>query len=108
MAAWSVRRAVQREHAAHHGLAQVEALFAALPALASDAAKLAIYGPFNIDGRFTSDSNAAFDASLKARAPHMGLRDIAAVDALARAAGFVFDDDIAMPANNRILLWQRR
>lgn len=87
---------------------EVEALFAALPALASDAAKLAIYGPFNIDGRFTSDSNAAFDASLKARAPHMGLRDVAAVDALARAAGFVFDDDIAMPANNRILLWQRR
>jgi hypothetical protein len=87
--------------------AEVERFFAALPGETTRDAKLAIYGPFNVDGRCTSDSNAAFDASLKARAPHMGLRDVAAVDALARAAGFVHVDDIALPANNRILLWQR-
>ena len=86
---------------------EVEALFAALPRATSADAKLAIYGPFNIDGRFSSDSNAAFDASLKARAPHMGIRDAAAVDALAIAAGFALRDDIAMPANNRLRLWQR-
>lgn len=87
---------------------EVEALFAALPRVATADAKLAIYGPFNVDDRFSSDSNAAFDASLKARAPHMGLRDVAAVDALARAAGFAHLEDVALPANNRILLWQRR
>lgn len=87
---------------------EVEALFAALPAVTTADARLAIYGPFNIDGRFTSDSNAAFDASLRLRAPHMGLRDFAAVDALARTAGFAFVDDVSMPANNRLLLWQRR
>ena len=87
---------------------EVEALFAALPALASDDAKLAIYGPFNVDDRDTSDSNAAFDASLKARASHMGLRDVAAIEALACAAGFVRVADGTMPANNRILLWQRQ
>jgi cyclopropane fatty-acyl-phospholipid synthase-like methyltransferase len=87
---------------------EVEALFTALPTLASDDAKLAIYGPFNVDGRYTSDSNAAFDASLKARAAHMGLRDLAAVETLARAAGFARVDDVTMPANNRILLWQRQ
>jgi cyclopropane fatty-acyl-phospholipid synthase-like methyltransferase len=90
------------------GWSEVEALFAALPRVATADAKLAIYGPFNVDGRFSSDSNAAFDASLKARAPHMGLRDVAAVDALARAAGFAHLEDVALPANNRILLWQRR
>jgi hypothetical protein len=37
----------------------------------------------------------------------MGLRDVAAVDALASAAGFRLRDDIAMPANNRCRLWQR-
>jgi len=89
------------------GWAEVEALFAALPGATTDDAKLAIYGPFNIGGKFTSDSNAAFDASLRARAPKMGIRDIAAVDALAQAAGFALADDIALPANNRILLWQR-
>ena len=89
------------------GWPEVEAFFAALPGVTTTDAKLAIYGPFNIDGRFTSDSNAAFDASLKARAPHMGIRDAAAVDALANAAGFVLHEDIAMPANNHLRLWQR-
>lgn len=86
----------------------VEAFFAALPAATTLDAKLAIYGPFNIDGAFSSASNAAFDASLKASAPHMGIRDGAAVDALAHAAGFALVDDLAMPANNRLRLWQRR
>jgi len=87
--------------------AEVEALFEALPALATRDARLAIYGPFDVDGHHTSESNADFDALLKSRAPHMGLRDVAAVDALARAAGFAFVADVAMPANNRLLLWQR-
>jgi len=87
---------------------EVEALFAALPAMASEDAKLAIYGPFNYGGEFTSASNAAFDESLKSRAPHMGIRDIEAVDRLARAAGFAMIDDVAMPANNRTLIWQRQ
>ena len=89
------------------GWPEVETFFAALPSVTTADAKLAIYGPFNVDGRFTSDSNAAFDASLKARAPQMGIRDAAAVDALANAAGFVLHEDIAMPANNRLRLWQR-
>ena len=87
---------------------EVEALFAALPAMATEDAKLAIYGPFNYGGEFTSASNAAFDESLKSRAPHMGIRDIEAVDRLARAAGFAMIDDVAMPANNRTLIWQRQ
>ena len=86
---------------------EVEALFAALPALTSADAKLAIYGPFNYGGRHTSASNAAFDESLRSRAAHMGIRDREAVDRLARAAGFALLDDVAMPANNRTLVWQR-
>jgi len=87
---------------------EVEALFAKLPTVATDAAKLAIYGPFNYGGQYTSASNAAFDQDLKLRASHMGIRDFAEVDALARSAGFVPLDDVAMPANNRTLVWQRR
>jgi cyclopropane fatty-acyl-phospholipid synthase-like methyltransferase len=87
---------------------EVERFFANIANIATPDAKLAIYGPFNYDGQFTSESNAAFDESLKARAPHMGIRDIEAVDALARKAGFAMIDDVAMPANNRTLVWQRR
>jgi hypothetical protein len=85
----------------------VQQLFARLPEVLTNDARLAIYGPFNYAGRFTSESNAAFDASLKARASHMGIRDFEAVDALARSAGFQLVEDRAMPANNHCLVWQR-
>ncbi|RZA29440.1 MAG: DUF938 domain-containing protein, partial [Lysobacteraceae bacterium] len=67
---------------------------------------LVVYGPFNYAGQYTSDSNRAFDASLRERDPRMGLRDFEAVDALARAAGLERVADIAMPANNRSLVWR--
>ena len=86
---------------------EVEALFGALPRIAAADAKLAIYGPFNYAGRFTSTSNAEFDHGLKQQAPHMGIRDFAEVDRLARGAGFGLIEDAAMPANNRCLVWQR-
>ena len=68
---------------------------------------LAIYGPFNYGGAFTSDSNARFDAWLKARDPASGVRDFEAVDALARARGLHLEKDFAMPANNSMLVWRR-
>jgi len=87
---------------------EVEQFFAHIAGIATTDAKLAIYGPFNYDGTFTSESNAAFDASLRARAPHMGIRDRDTVDALARSVGFRLVDDCEMPANNRTLVWQRQ
>lgn len=90
------------------GWPEVEALFAGLPAVLTDDARLTVYGPFNYSGRFTSESNAAFDASLKADDPKRGIRDFEAVDALARGIGFTLVEDLAMPANNRCLSWMRR
>ena len=49
------------------GWPEVERLFAGLPAILAPDAKLAIYGPFNVGGRHTSEGNASFDASLKDR-----------------------------------------
>ncbi len=68
---------------------------------------LVVYGPFNQGGAFTSASNREFDASLKAREPHMGIRDLEAVDSLARGIGMRLQHDLAMPANNRCLIWRR-
>lgn len=87
---------------------EVQQLFAQLPTISTDDARLIIYGPFNDGGRYSSDSNAAFDQSLKARGAHMGIRDAEAIDALAREAGFHLLDDIAMPANNRCRVWRHR
>ncbi len=87
--------------------AEDERLFAGLPDLLTDDARLAIYGPFNYGGKFTSESNAAFDAWLKSQCAHRGIRDFEAVDALASRAGLRLVEDRAMPSNNRCLVWAR-
>jgi SAM-dependent methyltransferase len=85
----------------------VVSLFAALPGVMVEQAIFVAYGPFNYGGRFTSESNARFDASLKASAPHQGIRDFDDLAALARRAGMALAGDVAMPSNNRCLVWRR-
>jgi SAM-dependent methyltransferase len=68
---------------------------------------LAVYGPFSYDGCHTAESNARFDAMLRARDPLSGVRDFAAVCELAAGQGLEFAEDHALPANNRVLVWRR-
>lgn len=89
------------------GWLQVQALFAGLPAVMAPQAVLAVYGPFNRNGQFTSDSNRAFDAMLRERDPASGIRDAEAVDALAASVGLQLIDDVALPANNHCRVWRR-
>ena len=89
------------------GWPEVQALFAALAQVLAPDAVLAVYGPFNYDGRFTSPSNAAFDDWLKQRSPRSAIRDFAAIDRLARSIGLILVEDRPMPANNRTLVWRR-
>ncbi|MEO7053004.1 MAG: DUF938 domain-containing protein [Rhodanobacter sp.] len=86
---------------------EVRQFFAQLPAVTRADGLLVIYGPFNYQGRYSSDSNAAFDQWLKDRGAHMAIRDAGDVDALAMTAGFSLLDDRAMPANNRCRVWRR-
>ena len=86
----------------------VEAFFAGLPTVLNPGGLLLIYGPFMFNGRHTSDSNAAFDQSLREKAPHQGVRDATAVDALARKSGLELVEQRAMPSNNFVLLWRLR
>ncbi|MEC8688869.1 MAG: DUF938 domain-containing protein, partial [Cyanobacteriota bacterium] len=58
-------------------------------------------------GEHTSDSNAAFDRSLKERNHEWGLRDVNAITSLATKLGFGIDAIRPMPANNLILILQR-
>lgn len=76
--------------------------------LGSDDAVLCVYGPFRYGGRHTSDSNAEFDAYLKARDPRSGIRDFEALERLAHAQHLALTADHPMPANNRTLVWRRR
>ncbi|MBX9773460.1 MAG: DUF938 domain-containing protein [Xanthobacteraceae bacterium] len=69
---------------------------------------LFLYGPFKENGEHTAPSNAAFDASLRARDPAWGVRDTGDVRKLADGHGFDFIERVAMPANNLSLVFTRR
>lgn len=82
------------------------AMFRGVARVLRPGGRFLVYGPFNFDGRYTSESNARFDALLRSRDPESGIRDFDALDALAKTHGLVFREDYAMPANNRVLVWQ--
>ncbi|HEX5788647.1 MAG TPA: DUF938 domain-containing protein, partial [Woeseiaceae bacterium] len=63
------------------------------------------YGAFRRGGRYSTETNAAFDRSLRQRDPRMGLRELDEVDRLAAAAGLVRERIYAMPANNLLVTW---
>jgi len=86
---------------------QVEILFERFQTYLNPFAKVCIYGPFNYNGNYTSDSNANFDQWLKSRDPLSGIRDFEAVITLAESAGLRLLKDNPMPANNRLLVLQR-
>lgn len=87
---------------------EVEAFFRGVGRILGAGGLLVVYGPFRYAGRFTSESNAAFDRSLRSRDPASGIRDFEAVSVLAAAQGFELEADHAMPANNQLLVWERR
>jgi cyclopropane fatty-acyl-phospholipid synthase-like methyltransferase len=86
---------------------EVEAFFSGVGRLLAAGGVLVVYGPFRYAGRFTSESNAGFDRSLRDRDPASGIRDIEAVNRLAAAQDLVLTADHAMPANNQLLVWGR-
>ncbi|MCB1761897.1 MAG: DUF938 domain-containing protein [Gammaproteobacteria bacterium] len=86
---------------------EVQAMFTGVGRLLSGDGVFALYGPFNYQGSYTSDSNARFDQWLKARDPMSGIRDFGELNQLATEAGMTLVEDFIMPANNRILSWRR-
>lgn len=84
----------------------VEALFEQLADCAQNT-QLFVYGPFNYDGQYTSQSNAQFDQWLAEQSTLSAIRDFEWIDELAQSAGFSLQEDIAMPANNRFLVFKK-
>ena len=81
----------------------VKSLIAQLGENLKSGARIIIYGPFNYNGEFTSESNAQFDEWLKEQEQHRGIRDFETVVKTMENAGMILVEDFEMPANNRIL-----
>ena len=85
----------------------VLAMLAGVSKVLAQGGKFCLYGPFNFQGQFTSESNALFHEHLKSRDPAMGIRDFEAVVEAADNASLAFCHDHEMPANNRLLEFTR-
>jgi SAM-dependent methyltransferase len=83
------------------------ALFAGAGRLLAPGALLFMYGPYRFSGAFTAPSNEAFDASLRARDPSWGVRDVDDLRTAAEAQGLALRDTVALPANNHVLVFRR-
>jgi hypothetical protein len=85
-----------------------EGLFAGAGRYLPVGARLFQYGPFKRGGKHTAISNAVFDTSLREGNPEWGVRDIEALEKLAGPAGLTLVEIAEMPANNLILVFERR
>jgi len=68
---------------------------------------LYLYGPFSIGGAHTAESNARFDAGLRAQDPSWGVRDLDEVAAAAEPHGLVLERTQPMPANNLSVIFRK-
>ncbi|TAL70367.1 MAG: DUF938 domain-containing protein [Burkholderiaceae bacterium] len=68
---------------------------------------LLTYGPYLVDGQATAPGNLAFDESLRARNPAWGIRRTADVAHEASRVSLRLREQIAMPANNLLLVFER-
>lgn len=81
-------------------------LFRGAARVLSGGGPLILYGPYLEHGVETAPSNLEFDASLKARNPHWGLRQAEALDRLATEQGMARSARHALPANNIMLIYR--
>lgn len=84
-----------------------EGLFAGAGRILVDGGLLFLYGPFRVGGLHTAPSNEAFDADLRRRNPEWGVRELERVIEQAASAGLRLVEANEMPANNKLLVFQR-
>ncbi|AEF99377.1 DUF938 domain-containing protein [Methylomonas methanica] len=87
---------------------EVKLLFTRLTDYLSEQASVCIYGPFNYQGSYTSESNEHFDQWLRQQDPRSGIKHFEDVVGLAEAIGLELQADHDMPANNRLLVFKRK
>lgn len=85
----------------------VERLFERVGTILASGGKFILYGPFNENGSYTSQSNQQFDLSLRQRDPKSGIRNKEDITALAKQHGLLLGNDYLMPANNQLLVFKK-
>ncbi len=87
-----------------NAMTMIEAVGQLLP----ESGVLIIYGPFNVGGQATSESNLRFDHYLSLSNPRQALRNREDIAWTADAASMSLTCCLAMPANNQLLVFEKR
>jgi cyclopropane fatty-acyl-phospholipid synthase-like methyltransferase len=93
-----------------HYIAQtsVENMFAGIRDILAKDGLFMMYGPVNVKGKFTSEGNAGLDEWLKTCVnPLAGIKDLADIESWAKDQDLLLIDNLAMPANNRLLVFKK-
>ncbi|MDZ4728910.1 MAG: DUF938 domain-containing protein [Xanthomonadales bacterium] len=109
-AAWPVisAAAVISANTAHiMGWQEVICMFGGVANILAEGGPFCLYGPFNQNGEFTSESNQQFDRDLKWRKASMGIRDVTELEKLAGRRHMKLEQQIALPANNQMLVFRK-
>ena len=85
----------------------MESLVSGAATILQPGAQLITYGPYRVGGAHTSQSNHAFDQSLKTSNPEWGVRDMEVLAELTADHGFKAPDVHRMPANNFMLFFEK-
>ncbi len=86
---------------------KVKTILKSIDQILIEGGQFIIYGPFNFDGEFTSESNKEFDENLKARDPNSGIRNFEDIKKNLEKSSLIFSQKIDMPANNKILVFTK-
>ena len=89
-------------------ISTVQRMFNVCGRLLSDGGVFCLYGPFNQDGKFNSDSNKYFHHSLRNQDPAMGIRDLEELNAFAAESMMLPKRLYGMPANNLLMVWHKK
>lgn len=85
----------------------VQDLFHGVGQLLETNGQFIVYGPFNYDNQYSSESNARFDDWLRSRNTESSIKNFEDVCQLAEQNGMFLVNDYEMPVNNRILHWTK-
>jgi hypothetical protein len=87
-------------------IALADGIMSCTESVLNDSGLLFIYGPFKVDGKYTTPSNEEFGETLLSyEVPEWGLKDIADITKAAQKHGLALKDKIDMPSNNFTLIY---
>ncbi len=87
---------------------EVVSMFSGVSSSLCSLGHFSVYGPFHYEGEPISDGNKKLDDWLREQSEDFQIRYVSAIVGIARGSKFRLVDDVLMPSNNHLLIFQRQ